>query len=235
MYIPHIAIAEDDPSTADLIALAIGQIGSFRLSRATTAGDLFRLLTRGPLDLILLDLDLPDEHGIAVARQLRARTDVPIIVVTASNGMEMRHGALEVGVDDFITKPFDVKELQLRVRNMLRRTARPGNDGTARSTRPEIAFGNFVLRPGGRYLADSAGEQVPLTKNEYLILSALANANGRTVSRDSLLDAIADGDDAPGTRAVDIYIRNLREKLGDDARTPSLIITVRGMGYRLRR
>tara|TARA_R110002012_G_scaffold28441_3_gene89430 strand:+ start:1233 stop:1940 length:708 start_codon:yes stop_codon:yes gene_type:complete len=235
MYIPHIAIAEDDQATGDLIALAIGQLGGLRISRAGSAVELFKILSRGPLDLILLDLELPDEHGIAVARQIRARADVPIIVVTASDHMTMRHSALEIGVDDFIAKPFDVKELQLRVRNLLRRTAKDGQALSIGAINSETAFGNFVLHSAERFLATDSGELVPLTRNEFLIVSALVNANGRVVSRDGLLDAIAHGNDSPGARAVDIYIRNIREKLGDDAKMPTLILTVRGMGYRVRR
>lgn len=229
----HIAIAEDDQATGDLITLAIGQIGNIRVSRAGTASDLFRIVSHDPVDLILLDLELPDEHGIAIARQIRAGSETPIIVVTSVNSQETRNIALDIGVDDFICKPFDVKEFQLRVRNILHRTAQSGRRPLTENRNATRSLGTFILDPNERTITAASGNQVPLTKNEFLIISALANARGRPVSRNTLLDAITQTDDAPGERAIDIYIRNLREKLGDAAATPSLIHTVRGVGYRM--
>jgi DNA-binding response OmpR family regulator len=227
----HVVIAEDDRLSLDLMTYVIDQIGNLRTSKVETGSALLELLAKDPVDLVVLDLELPDENGIALARQIRARSDVPIFVVTSEAGQAARLVALELGVDDFVTKPFDVRELKLRIRNMLRRTQDNGRPAALAETRLQVA--DFILSTSGRSLIGSDGIAVPLTANEALVLGALARRPGQTMSRGALLDAIGKGADGPGDRAIDIYVKNLREKLGDDARSPYIIHSVRGVGYRL--
>jgi two-component system torCAD operon response regulator TorR len=228
----HVLVVEDDePSRAILAYLAEDQ-GRARVSQAASAREMHAVLARDAVNLIILDLNLPDENGLSLARQLRTRSEVPIIVITGDDSRATRLAALEVGVDDFQTKPYDLKEISLRIRNLLRRSMAVRRPGQQESS-ARVTFDRYVLDHSERILEREDGTVVHLTPTEFMILAALLRRRNSSVSRATLLDAIGDADDGPSDRAVDIHIKNLRAKLETDQRNPQIITTVRGFGYRL--
>jgi DNA-binding response OmpR family regulator len=227
----HVVVSEDDPSMSVLQSYLIEQAGDVRVTLVETGRDLHRVLAKDPADLLILDLNLPDEDGLVLAREIRMSSDLPIIVVTGNQDEEAMLTALEIGADDFIRKPFNLKELQLRIRNRLDMNRR---DETLRPTNnAALEVAEFRIDEATRSIIDADGNQTDLTLNEFQILCALARRPGMTLARAALLDAISTAEEGPGERAIDIYVRNLRQKLGDDARDPKIILSVRGVGYRL--
>lgn len=226
----HILIVDDEETVQFLIAFLVQQEG-YRSSGAASGEEMHALLRREAFDLIVLDLQLPDEDGLVLARQLRARSPVPIIVLTATTDKEVLLTALEIGVDDFITKPFEPRELILRIKNNLARAERLGQ---ARSPQPHqlTEFAGWTLDRSGRTLSSGSRGEVSLTPSEYDLLEALLNAPNRALSRSTLLDAISHGAEAPLPRMIDVYVSQLRKKIEDDPRDPKLIQTVRGYGYK---
>lgn len=227
---PHLLIVEDEEFVRQLIAAYLEKDG-YRLSVAGSAKAMHEVLDKTPVDLIVLDLGLPDEDGLTLIRQLRTRSSVPIVVLTARQTRDDKIIALEIGADDYVTKPVDPQELALRVANLLRRSApRPSDDRAAHDV---LNFGGWSLDISANSLRAPDGLDVELTRAEFDVLTALARAPNRVLSRDFLLDAISRDGDAPGDRVIDVMISRLRKKLGDDSRHAILIQTVTGRGYRL--
>ena len=223
----HLLIVEDDEFIQALLAAYLEKEG-FRLSLAASGKEMLAILGAETIDLILLDLGLPDEDGLALCRQVRARSGIPIIVVTARKGRADKITALEMGADDYLTKPFDPEELMLRARNLLRRGG--GRDG---AVKPDlIRFGGWLLDIAGHDLKDPAGGPVALTGAEFNLLAALAKAPGRVLGRGVLLDAIATDNEAPADRVIDVLISRLRKKIEPDPKRPSIIVTITGAGYK---
>jgi DNA-binding response OmpR family regulator len=226
----HLLIVEDDEFVRQLIAAYLEKEG-YRLSVAGSAKAMHEILDHDAIDLILLDLGLPDEDGLTLIRQLRTRSSVPIVVLTARQTRIDRITALEIGADDYVTKPIDPQELTLRIANLLRRS---GGQKTEESrSRDLLRFGGWQLDVSANALRAADGAEVVLTRAEFDILTALARAPNRVLTRDFLLDAISRDGDSPGDRVIDVMISRLRKKLGDDPRRPTLIQTVTGRGYRL--
>lgn len=228
----NVLVVEDDPSSRALLSYLAEDHGRARVAQAGSAKEMYAVLARDTANLIILDLNLPDESGLTLLRQLRTRSEVPVIVVTADESRETRLACLEAGADDYLSKPFDLRELGLRIRNLLRRSL-----AIRRPERPDdpvrVGFDGYVLDRSERTLERAAGGGVHLTPNEFLILSALLRRRNSGMSRAALLDAIGEGDDGPSDRAIDIYIKNLRAKIEADPRNPVIIQTVRGFGYKL--
>lgn len=227
---PHLLIVEDEEFVRGLVAAYLEKDG-YRLSVAGSAKTMHEVLDREAIDLIVLDLGLPDEDGLTLIRQLRTRSTVPIVVLTARQTRDDKIAALGIGADDYVIKPVDPQELALRIVNLLRR---------ARGTKTDDAGKHDVLEFGGWRLDISAnalhapdGAHVILTRAEFDVLTALARAPNRVLSRDFLLDAISRDGDSPGDRVIDVMVSRLRKKLCDDPRHPVLIQTVMGRGYRL--
>lgn len=229
----RILITEDDEFTRELLAAHFEKEG-VQVLQAATAEDMHKTLAKHPVDLVLLDINLPDEDGFALTRQLRARSDIPIVILSVRGDGADRVTGLELGADDYVSKAWSPRELFARVSAVLRRTrgADAGRGGEAAAGRA-LTFAGFRLDPEGHTLRDPEGEVVPLTTGEFNILSALARAKGRTLTREHLLDALSHGPDAPFDRTVDVLISRLRKKLGDTAAKPRLIRTVPGVGYQL--
>lgn len=222
----RVLIVEDDEMVQALLAVYLEGEG-FAVSCAENGAEMLAVLNREPVHLILLDLMLPDEDGLTLARQVRARSTVPIIVLTARRGHDDRLAALDIGADDYLTKPFDPRELILRIRNLLSRTA---------GAEPESAvliFAGWTLDVDGRTLSAPNGADVRLTPGEFNLLAALARAPNRVLSRDFLLDAVARDEDAPADRMIDVYVSRLRRKIEENSKTPRLIVTIPGHGYKL--
>ncbi len=199
----------------------------YDITSVTTGKEMFNVLKHHPVDLIMLDLTLPDEDGLTLTRQIRARSNIPVIIMTARQGMEDRLAGLDIGADDFLTKPFDPREMVLRVRNVLTRT---GERGDIRSE--NVAFDGWLLDLSARTLADTDGGDVALTNSEFNLLAALAKAPNRVLSRGHLLDAVASNDEPPTDRMIDVFVSRLRKKIEKNPKKPAYIVTVPGHGYK---
>lgn len=182
---------------------------------------------RRQYDCVVLDLMLPGRDGIEVTRELRARTDVPILMVTARGEEADRVLGLEVGADDYVTKPFSPRELLARIRATVRRVR--GQVGPAQQT---IQVGGLALDPQ-RMTVTLDDEPIEVTAYEFSILRALAQRPGRVLSREQLLDLAKGSAELSFDRSIDVHVSRLRAKLGDDSRSPKILKTVRGVGYLL--
>lgn len=229
----HLLIVEDDEFVQSLLAAYLQKSGH-RVTTAGSAAEMFAVLDHENISLILLDLGLPDEDGIALVRQLRTRLQTPIIVLTARQGRDDKISALEVGADDFLTKPVDPEELSLRVDNMLRRLSNSTGGGQSASDDLEkLLFAGWSLDIAADILRSPDGEEVKLTRAEFDLLTALARAQNRVLSRAYLLDAVSRDTNEAGDRVIDVLISRIRKKIEIDSRKPQIIHTIAGRGYRL--
>lgn len=222
----RLLIVEDDQFVQDLLATCLTNEG-YEVVTAESGKAMHDVLGKENVHLILLDLTLPDEDGLALARQIRAKSSVPIIVLTSRDEQEDRLAALEIGADDYLTKPCDIKELSLRVRNLLGRTGSSEKNDA-------LDINGWALNVSGGTLTSPDGEDVILPKTEFDLLTALVTASNRVLSRGFLLDAVSQGDDSASERMIDVLISRLRKKLEADPKKPDLIITVPGRGYKYR-
>jgi two-component system, OmpR family, response regulator len=185
-------------------------------------------------DVVVLDLVMPEVDGLEVLRQTRAWSSVPIIVLSAIGQEPDKVAALDLGADDYLTKPFGIAELLARIRAVLRRA---GADGSAAAGGPKeppakaIRFSGWTLEPARRRLLNPEGAEVPLTGGEYELLVILVERANRVLTRDMLMDLLHNRQAGPFDRAIDVAVSRLRRKLEDDGRNPQLIKTVRGGGY----
>lgn len=227
--VPHVLIVDDEPAIRDLIRNYLGRHG-LDVSVAADGQQMRERMARQRIDLVLLDLGLPGEDGLALTRHIRSHSNVGVIIVTGSGESVDRIVGLELGADDFVSKPFDLRELLARVRSVLRRTAAtPAPDAALRADR--LAFAGWQLDTQGRRLFSANGEEVDLTTGEYDLLHVFAENPNKVLSRDQLLQATRNRDAGPFDRAIDMQIARLRRKIEDDADKPVLIKAVRGAGY----
>jgi len=169
---------------------------------------------------------------MVLARQVRARSSLPIIVVTARKEQKDRLAALEIGADDYLTKPFDPEELVLRVRNLLGRAGEGNTEEALRQRTKVFRFQGWTLDTGGHSLTDEKDTKVSLTRAEFNLLAALAKAPNRVLSRDFLLDAISQDADAPTDRLIDVLVSRVRKKIEAIPKKPEIVTTVVGCGYK---
>jgi len=201
----------------------------YHVTSALDGREALQRFTEAPFDLVILDLMLPKLDGVEVCRQLRRESQVPIIMLTAKGSETDKVAGLEVGADDYITKPFSMREFRSRVKAALRRSrmvAKPSDE------RP-IKGGDLTIDPARR-LVTLRGEEVSVTYVEFEILAALARSPGRVLSRETLLEHVWGDSDYRDPRTVDVHIRHLREKLEGTPKQPEYLLTVRGVGYRFR-
>ncbi|MBF0623635.1 MAG: response regulator transcription factor [Magnetococcales bacterium] len=228
---PVLLMVEDDLSLQAVMSAYLEQAG-FTVLTAATAARFHALLAQAEPDLILLDLELPDEDGLVLARQVRARSQVPIIMVTGRTDSGDRVTGLEFGANDYVVKPFDPRELTLRIRNLLHLTS-GGRWPQATAARERFVFAGLTLDCGTRRLLDAQGADIHLTHSEFELLRILVTRTGRVQSRESLLDALARTPEGSSDRAVDVLVSRLRKKLRKHGLTDQVILTVPGVGYRL--
>jgi len=231
----RILVVEDDALIAGLLQYQLEHDG-YQVRTAETAEDAVEAMEAWAPDLILTDLGLPDEDGLTLIRKVRARSYVPIVVLTARTTTEQRLAALELGADDYLTKGVNPDELILRIRNIIARAAAAPASGPApakAAAKDILRFAGWQVDPAGYAATNPQGEAVDFTRSEFLILSTLARQAGRVVPRDSLLDAISGFDNAPMDRSIDTYISRLRKKIEPDPRAPTVIVTMTGVGYKL--
>ncbi|MEX2641960.1 MAG: response regulator transcription factor [Acetobacterales bacterium] len=226
-----ILVVDDDPRICRLLSRYLTQEG-YQVETAHNGGEMRSLFKSRMVDLVLLDLVLPGDDGLSLARWLRGESRIPIIFLSGKGETVDKVVGLEVGADDYITKPFEQIELLARIRSVLRRSqaARDGRQPEA-SDAEVIRFDGWNLDTAAHRLTAPDGEEVPLTNAQFRLLCALASAPRRVLSRDQLLDLAWSRDWDATDRTVDIHISQLRRKLRDDAERPRLIKTVRGAGY----
>ena len=226
----HVLVVDDDPDVVALIVRYLSGQG-FRVTSAAAGSAMRDAIAREPVDLVLLDLGLPGEDGLALTRYLRESWRGPIIIVTGRGESVDRVVGLELGADDYVTKPFDLRELLARIRSVLRRVSERAAPGA--SAREAFAFGGFRLDPRSRELRDPRGAVVDLTTGEYALLKLLVEHPNRVLSRDDLTSWMHGRDAGPYDRAIDVQIGRLRRKIEADPAEPALIKSVRGAGYLL--
>jgi two-component system catabolic regulation response regulator CreB len=227
---PTILVVEDEPAIADTIQYALESEG-FRCLRLEVGAGVVEVLDSRPVALVVLDIGLPDTSGIEVCRQIRQRHDVPVIFLTARAGEVDRVVGLELGADDYVTKPFSPRELAARVKAVLRRArSAPGDQAPPPSPPPTGAFALDEERRQITYF----GRPLELSRYEYRLLVVLLKRPGRVYSRDQLLELVWDAPEASLDRTVDAHIKNLRAKLRDVRPDVDPIATHRGTGYSLK-
>ncbi len=224
-----ILLVDDEDSVQKLLAYPLERDG-FRVIQARDGEEALRRFADEEVDLVVLDIMLPRLDGLEVCKRLRAESTVPIIMLTARDDELDKVLGLELGADDYITKPFSIREFRSRVRALLRRAATPH----VREDGDEVIDAGDVVIDVPRRTVTAHGSQVQLTFVEFELLRLLASAPGRVFSRRQLLERLRGGADYREPRTIDVHVRHLREKIELDAREPELILTVRGVGYRFR-
>jgi DNA-binding response OmpR family regulator len=218
----RILMIDDDARLAGMVSDYLGGTG-FRLTIAGTGREGEALLKRESFDAVILDLMLPDADGLDLCRRLRGTTDVPILMLTARGEPMDRVVGLEVGADDYLAKPFEPRELQARLRAILRRKGTPAKAEVLRFGRLEIDKGARSVRLDG--------EERPLTGYQFTLLLTLAERAGRVLTREALMDLMKGEKLEAFDRSVDVHISRIRAAIEDDAKKPKRILTVRGTGY----
>ncbi len=225
---PTILLVDDEDSVRTVLAFPLERDG-YRVIQAADGEEALRLFEAEPVDLVVLDIMLPKLDGLEVCRRLRTTSNVPIIMLTARDDELDKVIGLELGADDYITKPFSIREFRSRVRALLRRAR----------TQPDEGSDERIERDGlvvdvARRTVDVRGQGVQLTYVEFELLRTLAASPGRVFSRRMLLESLWKSADYRDPRTIDVHVRHLREKLEAEPRTPEYILTVRGVGYRFK-
>jgi len=226
----HILVVDDDAAIRELIREYLSE-HDFKVSMAETGAEMDKVLGGEMVDLVILDLKLPDEDGLSIARRIRESLDLPIIILTGRKEEADRIMGLELGADDYVTKPFSQRELMARIKAVLRRT-----EGKRAKRRGETVraykFAGWELNTGTRKLRSPDGRNVELTNSEYALLVAFLKAPQRILTRDQLLESSRLHDDIYD-RSIDVQILRLRRKIEETPNQPNLIRTERGAGYYL--
>jgi len=226
---PHILVVDDHAEIGELVERFLDDHG-YRVSTSPNGKGMKKVLTNAAIDLIVLDLMMPGEDGLTLCRNLRAESDIPVIMLTAMGEETDRIIGLEMGADDYLVKPFNPRELLARIKAVLRRTD-SAQERSPREAPERLNFLGWTLLPGPRELIDPEQTLVPLSTAEFALLMAFAVRPGRVLSRDQLLDLARGRDTRAFDRAIDTLVSRLRRKLGDQPRNPQIIKTVRGGGY----
>ena len=226
---PHILVVDDDREIRDLLARFLER-ESFHVTTVRDAAEARKALSQSQFQLVVLDLMLPGESGLEFARALRSQSDIPIVMLTALGEEIDRIVGLELGADDYLTKPFNPRELLARIRAVMRRAGdMTETHGAGKFNK--LSFGGWVLDLSRRRLLSPDGVETPLTGGEYDLLVILVERANQVLTRDMLMDMLRGRQTGPFDRAIDVAISRLRRKLEDDGRHAQLIKTVRGGGY----
>jgi two-component system, OmpR family, response regulator len=227
---PHILVVDDDPQIRDLLQEYLVQ-NELRVSVTSTGKEMSEILADHAIDLVVLDLRLAGEDGMALARKLREESAIPVIILTGVRDEADRIMGLEFGADDYLTKPFSPRELLARIRTVLRRTKGAAlTEATQRAVRA-YRFAEFELNLRTRRLSKHPGQRLELTNGEFNLLAALLAAPQRVLTRDQLLEASRVYDNEVYDRSIDVQVLRLRRKIEVDPSQPHYIVTERGVGY----
>jgi len=220
----RLLLVEDDPSIREIATLGLEQAG-FRVTATGDGRDALLRFRQSPFDLVVLDIMLPSLDGLEVCREIRRESQSPIVMLSARAELHDVVVGLELGADDYVTKPFELPELVARIKAVLRRSTGSPGDGTIAIDDLEIDAGSFTVRRGG--------EEIPLTATEFRLLLELARRPKQVFTRELLLELVWNYDYLGDSRLVDVAVQRLRGKIEADPKEPTLIRTVRGVGYRL--
>lgn len=229
----HILVVDDDPKVRLLLRRCFEQDG-YRVSEAQTEADTIARLSCGGIDLITLDLALGADDGLSIARAIRSQSNVPIVMVTGKGDTIDKVVGLEMGADDYISKPFHVREVLARIRSVLRRTDAPQRESgcdTHQSKSQRYCFGDWVVDFSTLELATTNGEPHDLTTADFKLLEVFVKNAKRVLTRDQLMDQLKGNDWNPLDRSIDNQVARLRRKIEPDPKQPTFIKTVRGAGY----
>lgn len=226
----HLAILDDEPDITRLVARYFQGHG-FRVSELHHSASLMDLMAADPPALVLLDLGLPGEDGLVIARRLREHWRCGLVIVTGRGDAVDKVVGLEIGADDYVTKPFDLRELVARVKAVLRRLEPLPQAPAAAPADAAKRFAGWSLDTAARRLVDAEGREVALTTGEYELLAVFVAHPGRVLSRDILLEMTRGREAGPFDRTIDVQVARLRRKIEADPETPQIIKSVRGAGY----
>ena len=221
----HIVIVEDEPVTRSTLASYLGSFG-YQISECDSAEKAEKILAQNTADLLIADINLQGKDGLEITRELRARSEIGIILLSGRTDDVDRIVGLELGADDYVCKPFNRRELLARVKNLLRRTT-----AMRAMTRRVFRFCGFTFDVASRQLSDAAGQPIILTRAEYELLRVFVTNAGAVMDRDRLIMAITHRHDASNTRTIDVLVQRLRTKFGDDPKAPRIFTTAHGEGY----
>jgi DNA-binding response OmpR family regulator len=230
---PRLIVVDDEEHLRDMIAEYLDK-SSFSVRTASGGAALDQLLAEEEADMLLLDVNMPDEDGFSIARRVRARSSMPIIMLTAASDIVDKVVGLEIGADDYVTKPFDLRELKARIRALLRRNqqsapiAQNENDTQRAKRRP---FGKMLLDVEACCLVHPDGNSESLTAMEFDLIRVFMQNPDRVLTRDRLLDLAHKRDNDPFDRSIDVRVTRIRKKIEHDPAKPQTIKTVRGTGY----
>jgi len=229
----HVLVVEDDVVTRSKL-VGYFQNEGYQVSEAESGEQMRDMLQSNAIDLVMLDINLPGEDGLMLTRELRSQSDIGIILVTGRTDSIDKIVGLEMGADDYVTKPFELRELLVRVKNLLWRIAAARNssgvDSSAKQDDSIVRFGEWTFDVQRRALSRN-GEPVKLTKAEYELLVALSSYPNQVLSRERILNMISHRVDAPNDRTIDVLIRRMRAKMEFDPKNPQIFVTVHGEGY----
>ena len=226
----HLLVVDDDAEVGSLLQRYFTGQG-FRVSAVGDGRTMRACLAQESVQLVLLDLGLPGEDGFELTRELHEHWRGPVIIVTGRGESVDRVVGLELGADDYVTKPFDLRELLARVRSVLRRASEAGRGNTNSPSPTCYGFAGYRLDPQARRLTNPQGTSVPLTHGEFELLSLFMEHPQQVLSRDDLMTRIHGRDAGPYDRAIDVQIGRLRRKIEPDPARPTLIKAIRGAGY----
>lgn len=230
----RVLVVDDEEDIREMLRDYLSSFG-FRVTTASGGQQMRAALLEHPHDLVLLDLGLPGEDGLTLARELRATADVGIIIVTGRGQPVDRIVGLEIGADDYIAKPFDLREMVARVRSVLRRTRTPAIPGArepaVKMADTHLSFDGWAIDLAARSLRNPDGNTVTLTTGEFDLLTVFARNANRVMSRDELMDLLHQREAGPFDRAIDVQVGRLRRKIERDPSQPEMIKSVRGIGY----
>ncbi|WP_114390055.1 response regulator [Notoacmeibacter marinus] len=223
----HVLVVEDDPVARATLS-SYFEVAGYRVSEAEDGEVMWEKLTDLPIDLVLLDINLPGEDGFSLLREIRRGSDIAVIMVTGKTDAFDRVLGLELGAHDYVTKPFEARELLARSKNLIKLTR-----AARAATMPDstISFDGWTLDRTARRLIAPSGNDVPLTRGEFDLIAVLVASPGRAMTRDTLLDHVSHRDGDPYDRTIDVLIGRLRRKIEDNPKEPKRLITVHGVGY----
>ena len=226
----HVTIVEDDPDVRAVLARSLGADG-YQVTALESGVGIEEIISSSQVDLVIIDIGLPDIDGLTITQRIRRHSDVGIIIVSGRGDLADRVVGLEIGADDYVTKPFEPREILARVRSVLRRGRRQEANPPPSESHQAYSFGEWNLDTTAQVLHDITGRPIALTSGEFRLLEALVTRANRVLSRDQLMDACYGNNSPAFDRSIDVCVGRLRKKLNDDPRNPAIIRTVRNGGY----